>query len=125
MGIWSSARGRGGRLCRGGGARRQPARRRNVQRIRLRACVVTSSSGGCFTKRLAPASESDKAPRHFVGRGIAIATPEVSWPPGAGEEEAMALFGKDKAGTGVVTPTGGGPPAGVRDKYCSVVRRIH
>ena len=37
----------------------------------------------------------------------------------------MALFGKDKAGTGVVTPTGGDPLAVLRHKYDPVIRLMH
>jgi nucleoid-associated protein YgaU len=43
----------------------------------------------------------------------------------ASEEVAMALFGKDKAGTGTATPTGGDQLAVLRHKYDPVVRLMH
>jgi nucleoid-associated protein YgaU len=49
----------------------------------------------------------------------------MGWPCLGQEEDAMGLFGKDKAGTGTATPTGGDPLAVLRHKYDPVVRLMH
>jgi nucleoid-associated protein YgaU len=49
----------------------------------------------------------------------------MGWPSWVSEEGAMGLFGKDKPGTGVATPTGGDQLAVLRHKYDPVVRLMH
>jgi nucleoid-associated protein YgaU len=49
----------------------------------------------------------------------------MGWPWLGQEEDAMGLFGKDKADTGPATPTGGDPLAVLRHKYDPVVRLMH